>query len=58
MYLLVGNSRMESNDYEGAVESFGHARAQLRDHTSGSLSMISLVSVLMVYWSVAEPLNL
>ena len=49
---------MEINDYGGAIESFGHARAQLRDNTSGSLSVISLVSVLTVYCSVTEPLNL
>ena len=35
---------MESSDYEGAIESFGHARAQLRQHTSRALVIISLVN--------------
>ena len=44
MHLLVGNSRMESTDYEGAIKSFGHARAQMRHHTSRALLLISLVN--------------
>lgn len=47
MHLLVGDSRMESNDYHGAIESFEHARTQMRHHTSQALLMISLVSVSM-----------
>ncbi|KAH0838774.1 hypothetical protein J3R83DRAFT_7149 [Lanmaoa asiatica] len=44
MYLLLGNSQMESGDYEGAIQSFLRARAHPRDHTGRLLLMISLVS--------------
>ena len=43
-YLLLGNSRMESCDYEGAIRSFGRARAQMQPHASPALSVVSLVS--------------
>ena len=43
MCLLLGNSRMESHDYEGAIQSFEHAQAQLRPHASPTLSVVSLV---------------
>ena len=44
MYLLAGNLRMECCDYEGAMQSFERARAQMRHHTSRPLFVISLVS--------------
>ena len=44
MYLLLGNSRMETRDYEGAIRSFEHARDQMRSHPSRALSVVSLVS--------------
>ncbi|KAI9462971.1 hypothetical protein HD554DRAFT_1425706 [Boletus coccyginus] len=44
MYLLVGNSRMECHDYEGAIQSFECAQAQMQHHASRPLSMISLIS--------------
>ena len=47
MYLLLGNSRMESRDYEGAILSFERTRAQMRPHASRALSVVSLVSSLM-----------
>ena len=47
MYLLLGNSRMESRDYEGAIRSFEHAQAQMRPHSSRALLVISLVRSLM-----------
>ena len=43
MHLLLGISRTDSGNYEGAVRSFERARAQLRPHTSRALSVISLV---------------
>ena len=46
MYLLLGNSRMESSDYEGAIESFELARARLRPFSSQSLFVVALVSFL------------
>ena len=46
MYLLVGNSHMEHNNYEGAIQSFERARASLRHHTSRLVSVVSLVSFL------------
>jgi hypothetical protein len=47
MYLLLGSSHMETNDYEGAVQSFERARAQMRPCVGPHLSAISLVSVLL-----------
>jgi hypothetical protein len=47
MHLLLGNSRMESRDYVGAILSFERARAQMRPHSSGGLSVVSLVSFLL-----------
>ena len=44
MHLLLGNSRLKSGDYEGAVRSFERARARLQPHTSRALTMVSLVS--------------
>lgn len=44
MCLLLGNLRMENNDYNGAIQLFKHARSQLRDHTSRVLLAVSLVS--------------
>jgi tetratricopeptide (TPR) repeat protein len=46
MYLLLGNLRMESGDYEGAIRSFERARAQIRPRTSRALLVVSLVSSL------------
>ena len=44
MYLLLGNSRMETGDYNGAIQSFERARAQMRPHPSRALLVVSLVS--------------
>ena len=46
MHLLLGNSHIESGDYNSAVRSFEHARAQMRPHTSPELLQVSLVSLL------------
>ena len=46
MYLLLGNSRMESGDYKGAMQLFERARAQMQPHASQALSVVSLVSFL------------
>ena len=46
MYLLLGNSCMESSDYEGAIKSFELARAQLRPFPSQSLFVVALVNFL------------
>ena len=47
MYLLLGNSQLESGDCEGATQSFQRAVAQLQHYRSGSLFVISLVSFLI-----------
>ena len=47
MYLLLGNSQMERSDYDGAIKSFEHARAQMRHNEGWSLSVVSLVSFLV-----------
>ena len=44
MYLLLGNSRMESSDYEGAIKSLELARAQIRPFPSQSLFVVALVN--------------
>ena len=46
MYLLLGDSRMESRDYKGAIQLFKRAQAQTRYHTRKGLSVITLVSEL------------
>ena len=46
MYLLLGNSRMDIRDYEGAIQSFERAQVQMRPHVSQALSVMSLVSSL------------
>jgi hypothetical protein len=38
---------MERSDYEGAIQSFEHARAQMRHYKSPPLLVVSLVSFLM-----------
>ena len=47
MYLLLGNSHMEHSDYEGAIQSFERAQAQMRHDEGRSLLVISLVGSLM-----------
>jgi hypothetical protein len=47
MYLLLGNSHMESSDYKGAIHSFERAQAQIRNHAEPRLVTISLVGFLM-----------
>ena len=47
MYLLLGNLHMEHSDYGGAIQSFEHARAQMRCYGSRPLVVVSLVSFLM-----------
>ena len=54
MYLLLGNSRMESRDYEGAIRLFERARAQMQPHPSQGLSVVSLVSFLMAIFQHIE----
>lgn len=44
MYLSLGSSHMASDDYEHAVQSFEHARAQLGDRTSSPPLVVSLVT--------------
>ncbi|KAF8548773.1 hypothetical protein OG21DRAFT_1489089 [Imleria badia] len=44
MYLLLGNSQMETSDYEGAIQSFEHALAKMRHQTSRPLFVVSLIS--------------
>ena len=45
MYLLLGKLRMENRHYEGAIQLFERAQAQMRPHTSQALLLISLVSL-------------
>ena len=54
MYLLLGNSRIESCDYEGVIRLFEHARAQMQPHLGQGLSMVSLVSFLMAIFQHIE----
>ncbi|KAF8435991.1 hypothetical protein L210DRAFT_3549767, partial [Boletus edulis BED1] len=44
MYLLLGNSQMECGDHDGAIQSFEHARAQMRDYIGRPLFVISLIT--------------
>ena len=44
MYLLLGNFQMERGDYEGALQSFEHARVQVRPYGGQPLLVVSLVS--------------
>ena len=44
MYLFLGNLDIERSNYEGAIQSFERAGAQLRGHTSRALLVVSLVS--------------
>ncbi|KAF8549281.1 TPR-like protein [Imleria badia] len=44
MYLLLGNSHMESRDYERAMHLFERAQAQIRNYTGHRLLSISLIS--------------
>jgi hypothetical protein len=54
MYLLLGNLQMEHSDYEGAIQSFERALAQIRPHASQGLSVVSLVGSLMVILQPTE----
>lgn len=47
MYLLLGDSRMERSDYDGAMQSFERARAQMRRYEGVPLLSVSLVSISM-----------
>ena len=47
MYLLLGNFQMERSDYDGAIQSFEHARAQMRHDEGRPLLVVSLVSFLV-----------
>jgi hypothetical protein len=53
MHFLLGNSRMESGDYNGAIQLFERARAQALYHPSQALLVVSLVSDLV---DILEPL--
>jgi hypothetical protein len=55
MYLLLGNSHMGDGDYEGAIESFECARAQMRAHPSRGLLMVSLVRSLT---AILQPIEI
>ncbi|KAF8548191.1 hypothetical protein OG21DRAFT_1489599 [Imleria badia] len=44
MYLLLGNSHIENSDYEGAIQSFKYAEAQMRNYMGAPLMSISLIS--------------
>ena len=57
MYLLLGNSHMDSSDYEGAIHLFERAQAQMRHYEDQSLLAISLVSFLMVHCNVSKSLT-
>lgn len=57
MYLLLGNSHMETGDYESAIQSFEHARTHMRHRTSRTLFVVSLVSVLTGKVQCIESLN-
>ena len=55
MYLLLGDSRMGSGDYEGAIQRFERAQARMRPHhPSQALSVVSLVSSFMAILQRAE----
>ena len=54
MYLLLGSSRIESGDFEGAIQLFERARAQTRFLTSQALPVVSLVSFLMAIFRRIE----
>ncbi|KAF8551249.1 hypothetical protein OG21DRAFT_1445453 [Imleria badia] len=43
MHFLLGNSRMESGDYTGAVRSFERAQAKMRTRTCEALSLVSMI---------------
>ncbi|KAF8415520.1 hypothetical protein L210DRAFT_3585881, partial [Boletus edulis BED1] len=47
MYTRLGNSQMQCNDYEGAIQSFERARAQMQYHTTRPLFVVSLVRYLI-----------
>ena len=57
MYFLLGNSHMERGDYEGAIQSFEHARAQMRHYGGRPLLVVSWVSFLMMYCNVSKSLT-
>ncbi|KAF8557067.1 TPR-like protein [Imleria badia] len=44
MHLLLGNLHMESQDYQGAIQSFERVRAQARPCVSRALLVVSLIS--------------
>ena len=54
MHLLLGNSHMESRDYDTAVRSFERAQAQVRPHTSAELLQLALVSFLPIIQHYTE----
>ena len=54
MYFLLGNSHMERSDYEGAIQSFEHAQAQVRHYESPPLLVVSLVYFLL---GVLQPIE-
>ena len=47
MYLLLGDSHMESGDYENAIHLFEAAKPQIRNYVEPQLFTISLVSFLI-----------
>jgi hypothetical protein len=54
MYLLLGNSPLESGDYNGAIQLFERARGATSYYTTPALSVVSLVSFLMTIYQRIE----
>ncbi|KAF8547868.1 YVTN repeat-like/Quino protein amine dehydrogenase [Imleria badia] len=44
MHLFLGNSHMGGGDYTAAIRSFERARAKMRNHTSRTLLVVSVIS--------------
>ena len=58
MYLLIGNSYMENNNYDGAMQSFMDAQARLRPFPTQALFVVSLASSSRVYHHISNVLTL
>ena len=57
MYLLLGNSHMESNNFECAIQSFEDALAMMPYYVGPRLVAISLVRFLSVGQRLSEALH-
>ena len=49
MYLLLGNTHMESGDYESAIDLFERAHAQVQ-HCQNQLPLVILL-IILLDWS-------